>query len=117
MAHTNYLKAGGIFKFITTGTDAEMEEDGLYFPAKNWEMIEVTNNTSVIITFSQSGDHDVQNVDLTCTADKADEVAAIMAEYLMSSGSAVGGSAGMTEFVAATAPITDVTSIDPAKSI
>ena len=85
MAHTNYLKAGGVFKFITTAEDA-----GHYFPAKNWEMIEVTNNTSVIITFSQSGDHDVQNVDLTCTADKADEVAAIMAEYLMSSGSAVG---------------------------
>ena len=112
MAHTNYLKAGGVFKFITTAEDA-----GHYFPAKNWEMIEVTNNTSVIITFSQSGDHAVQNVDLTCTADKADEVAAIMAEYLMSSGSAVGGSAGVTELVAATAPITDVTGIATAKSI
>ena len=112
MAHTNYLKAGGVFKFITTAEDA-----GHYFPAKNCEMIEITNNTSVILTFSQSGDHDVQNVDLTCTADKADEVAAIMAEYLMSSGSAVGGSAGMTEFVAATTPITDVTGIATAKSI
>ena len=80
-------------------------------------MIEVTNNTSVILTFSQSGDHDVQNVDLTCTADKADEVAAIMAEYLMSSGSAVGGCAGLTEFAVTTAPITDVTGIATAKSI
>ena len=109
---TNYLKAGGMFKFTDTA------EDDLYiFPAKNCEMIEVTNIASVILTFSQSGDHAVQNVDLTCTADKADEVAAIMAEYLMSSGSAVGGCAGLTEFAVTTAPITDVTGIATAKSI
>ena len=109
---TNYLKAGGMFKFTDTA-----EDDVFIFPASKCEMIEVTNNTSVILTFSQSGDHDVQNVDLTCTADKADEVAAIMAEYLMSSGSAVGGCAGLTEFAATTAPITDVTGIATAKSI
>ena len=108
----NYLKAGGTFKFVDTA-----EDDAFYFPAKNCEMIEVTNNTSVILTFSQSGDHAVQNVDLTCTADKADEVAVIMAEYIMSSGSAVGGSAGVTTFLASTAPITDVTGIATAKSI
>jgi hypothetical protein len=109
---TNYLKAGGMFKFTDTA------EDDLYiFPAKNCEMIEITNNTSVILTFSQSGDHAVQNVDLTCTADKADEVAAIMADYLMSSGGGVGGGAGLTEFAATTAPITDVTGIATAKSI
>lgn len=79
-------------------------------------MIEVTNNTSVILTFSQSGDHDVQNVDLTCTAGKSDEVAAIMAEYIMS-GTYSGGCAGLTEFAATTAPITDVTGIATAKSI
>ena len=108
---TNYLKAGGMFKFTDTA------EDDLYiFPAKNCEMIEVTNNTSVILTFSQSGDHAVQNVDLTCTADKADEVAAIMAEYIMS-GTYTGGSAGVTEFLAATAPIADVTTIETTKSI
>ena len=112
MAHTNYLKAGGMLKFTDTA-----EDDVFIFPAKNCEMIEVTNNTSVILTFSQSGDHDVQNVDLTCTADKADEVAAIMAEYLMSGGSAAGGSAGVTEFATTTAPITDVTTIATAKSI
>ena len=108
---TNYLKAGGMFKFTDTA------EDDLYiFPAKNCEMIEITNNTSVILTFSQSGDHAVQNVDLTCTADKADEVAAIMADYIMS-GTYNGGCAGLTEFDAATAPITDVTGIATAKSI
>ena len=112
MAHTNYLKAGGMLKFIDTA-----EDDAFYFPAKNCEMIEVTNNTSVILTFSQSGDNAVQNVDLTCTADKADEVAAIMAEYIMNSGSAVGGSGGMTEFATTTAPITDVTTIATTKAL
>jgi len=109
---TNYLKAGGMFKFTDTA-----EDDVFIFPASKCEMIEVTDNTSVILTFSQSGDHAVQNVDLTCTADKADEVAAIMAEYLMNSGSAVGGCAGLTEFAATAAPITDVTGIATAKSI
>ena len=109
---TNYLKAGGMFKFTDTA-----EDDAFIFPAKSCEMIEVTDNASVILTFSQSGDHAVQNVDLTCTAGKSDEVAAIMAEYLMSSGSAVGGNAGVTEFLASTAPITDVTTIATTKSI
>ena len=109
---TNYLKAGGMLKFTDTA------EDDLYiFPAKNCEMIEVTNNTSVILTFSQSGDHAVQNVDLTCTAGKSDEVAAIMAEYIMVAGTGTGGNHGVTEFLAATAPITDVTTIATAKSI
>ena len=113
MAHTNYLKAGGMLKFTDTA-----EDDVFIFPAKNCEMIEVgpADNTSVILTFSQSGDHDVQNVDLTCTAGKADEVAAIMADYIMS-GTYTGGNAGVTEFLAATAPITDVTGIATAKSI
>ncbi len=108
---TNYLKAGGMLKFTDTA-----EDDAFIFPASKCEMIEVTNNTSVILTFSQSGDHDVQNVDLTCTADKADEVAAIMAEYIMA-GTYAGGCAGLTEFAATTAPITDVTGIATAKSI
>jgi len=112
MARTNYLKAGGTFKFVDTA-----EDDVYYFPANKAEMIEVTNSTSVIVTFSQSGDHATQNVDLTCTSGKSDEVAAIMAEYIMTSGSAVGGSAGMTEFVAATAPIADVTGIATAKAL
>jgi hypothetical protein len=112
MARTNYLKAGGTFKFVDTA-----EDDVYYFPANKAEMIEVTNATSVIVTFSQSGDHATQNVDLTCTSGKSDEVAAIMAEYIMTSGSAAGGSAGMTEFVAATAPIADVTGIATAKAL
>ena len=109
---TNYLKAGGMLKFTDTA-----EDDVYYFPATKAEMIEVTNATSVIVTFSQSGDHATQNVDLTCTSGKSDEVAAIMAEYIMTSGSAVGGSAGVTSFAATVAPITDVTGIATAKAL
>jgi hypothetical protein len=108
----NYLKAGGMLKFIDTA-----EDDVYYFPATKAEMIEVTNDTSVIVTFSQSGDHATQSVDLTCTSGKSDEVAAIMAEYIMTSGSAVGGSAGVTSFAATVAPITDVTGIATAKAL
>ena len=108
---TNYLKAGGMLKFVDTA-----EDDGFIFPAKNCEMIEVTNNTSVILTFSESGDHGVQNVDLTTSTGKSDEVAAIMADYIMS-GTYNGGSAGVTEFKAATNPITDVTGIATVKTL
>ena len=93
---TNYLKAGGMLKFVDTA-----EDDAFIFPAKNCEMIEITDNASVILTFSQSGDHAVQNVDLTTATGKADEVAALMAEYIMM-GSYNGGSAGLTEFKAGT---------------
>ena len=108
---TNYLKAGGMFKFTDTA------EDDLYiFPAKNCEMIEVGpgDNTSVILTFSQSGDNAVQNVDLTVTAGKADEVAAFMAHYCMHGGGD-SGSAAMTNFTAGS-PLTDVTGIATAKA-
>ena len=74
---TNYLKAGGMLKFVDTA-----EDDGFIFPAKNCEMIEVTNNTSVILTFSESG-----------------------------------GAAGVTEFIAATTPITDVTTVATTKTL
>ena len=110
MARTNYLKAGGTFKFVDTA-----EDDVYYFPANKAEMIEVTNATSVIVTFSQSGDNAVQNADLTVTAGKADEVAAYMAQYCMHGGGD-SGSAAMTEFTAGS-PLTDVTGIATAKAL
>ena len=109
---TNYLKAGGMLKFVDSA-----EDDAFIFPAKNCEMIEVTDNASVILTFSQSGDNAVQNVDLTCTATYSDEVAAIMAEYIMIAGTGTGGNHGVTEFLAATAPIADVTTIATTKAL
>ena len=94
-------------------TDTE-ETDAFYFPAANCEMIEITNNTSVIATFKLSGDNAVQNVDLTCTADKADEVAAILADYI---GASNVGNGGVFEFLALTAPVTDVTGIATTKAL
>ena len=112
MASTNYLKAGGTFKFIDTA-----EDDVYYYPAKNCEMIEVTDNATVILTFSQSGDNAVQAATLTCTATYSDEVAAIMAEYIMTSGSAVGGSAGLTTIKTTTNPTINLTGISTAKAL
>ena len=112
MAHTNYLKSGGMLKFTDTA-----EDDVFIFPASKCEMIEVTDNASVILTFSQSGDNAVQNVDLTCTATYSDEVAAIMAEYIMIAGTGTGGNHGVTEFLAATAPILNVTGIATTKAL
>ena len=113
---TNYLKAGGTLKFVG-GNQEYWDDAACYYPARNCEMIEVTNNTSVILTFSQSGDNAVQSVDLTCTAGKSDEVAAIMAEDIMVAGTGTGGTHGMTEFMATNLPITDVTTIACAKPL
>ena len=110
MAYTQYKKGGGMLKFVDTA-----EDDVFIFPAKNCEMIEVTDNASVILTFSQSGDNAVQNVDLTVTAGKSDEVAAFMAHYCMHGGGD-SGSAAMTEFTAGS-PLTDVTGIATAKAL
>ena len=112
MAHTNYLKAGGMLKFTDTA-----EDDVFIFPASKCEMIEVTDNASVILTFSQSGDHAVQNVDLTTSTGKSDEVAAIMAEYIMVAGTGTGGSHGVTEFATGTAPIAAVSTIESTKAL
>ena len=59
----------------------------------------------------------MQNVDLTTSTGKSDEVAAIMAQYIMTSGAGTGGNHGVTEFLAATAPITDVTTIATTKAL
>ena len=108
---TNYLKAGGMLKFTDT-----TEDDVFIFPAKNCEMIEVSAADTVNLTFSQSGDNAVQTAVLTCTSGKSDEVAAIMADYIMS-GTYNGGCAGVTEFATTTAPITDVTGIATTKTL
>jgi len=98
-----------ILKFV--GTD---ESDIYYFPANNCEMIEVTDNASVVLTFSQSGDNAVQNVDLTTTAGQSDEVAAIMADYILAS---TVNNGGIFSFTQATAPITAVSGIALAKTL
>ena len=94
-------------------TDTE-ETDAFYFPASNCEMIEVSAADTVNITFSQSGDNAVQTAVLTCTSGKSDEVAAILADYIGASNVSNGG---VFEFLASTAPVTDVTGIATTKAL
>ena len=90
--------------------------DENFFPAQNCNQIAVTAATTVIIYFKNSGDEADHLVTLTTTSGKSDEVAAIMADYIMS-GTYNGGTAGVTEFKAATSPITDVTTVETAKTL
>jgi len=82
--------------------------DEHFFRGDRFNMVEVTNNTSVICHFENNGDELEHQIDLTVTAGQADEVAAIMAEY-MAGGSI--GHAGIHKFIAATAPISACSSI------
>ena len=92
-----------ILQFIdAAGTDEN------FFPAANCTQVQVTNNTSVLLYFKNSGDITDHVVDMTCTAGKADEVALKMAEYIHGGGM---GHAGIHKFIAATAPIADVSTI------
>jgi hypothetical protein len=98
-----------ILKFV--GTD---ESDIYYFPANNCEMIEVASTSSVVLTFSQSGDNAVQSATLTTTVGQSDEVAAIMADYILAS---TVNNGGIFSFTQATAPITAVSGIALAKTL
>jgi len=77
--------------------------DEHFFRGDKFNMVEVTNNTSVICHFENNGDELEHQVDLTVTAGQADEVARIMAEY-MAGGSI--GQQGIHKFIAGAAPIT-----------
>ena len=83
--------------------------DEHFFRGDAFNMVEVTNNTSVILHFTHSGDEMDHQIDLTCATGKADEVALIMAEYM--AGGSIGHS-GIHKFIAAKAPIEDVTTIE-----
>ena len=82
--------------------------DESFFPAADCILIRVASNTSVVLSFAAKGDVSSDLITLTTTADKADEVALKMAEYIHGGGV---GHAGIHKFIAATAPITDVSTV------
>jgi hypothetical protein len=82
--------------------------DEHFFPAGNMTMIEVQNNTSVRVYFSNSGDITDHEIDITTDTDKADEVALVIAEH-MTAGNVANG--GVFKFVAGASPIEDATAI------
>ena len=82
--------------------------DENFFPAADCILIRVASNTSVVLSFAAKGDVSSELITLTTTVGKSDEVALKMTEYIHGGGM---GHAGIHKFIAATAPITDVTTV------
>jgi len=82
--------------------------DESFFPADTCILIRVASNTSVVLSFAAKGDVASDTITLTTATGKADEVALKMAEYIHGSGIQ---HAGIHKFIAATAPIEDVTTV------
>ena len=83
--------------------------DETFFKASNFVKVRVENNTSVLCHFVNAGELAPDQIDITVTADKADEVALKMAEY-MNAGNVANG--GVAKFVAGSAPLEDASSIE-----
>ena len=84
--------------------------DENFVKAENWVRIEVENNTSVLCWFTnKDGDLTPDKFDITVTADKADETALKLAEYMVD-GSV--GHGGIIKFIAGSAPLEDASAIE-----
>ena len=82
--------------------------DENFFPAADCIHIQVASTSSVVLSFAPKGDVSSELITLTTTVGKSDEVALKMAEYIHGGGM---GHAGIHKFIAATAPITDVSTV------
>ena len=83
--------------------------DESFFKAENFIKVRVENNTSVLCHFKNAGELTPDQIDITVTADKADEVALIMTEYMLE-GSV--GHGGVLKFVAGEGRLTDASAIE-----
>tara|TARA_R110002126_G_scaffold289648_1_gene445107 strand:- start:46 stop:348 length:303 start_codon:yes stop_codon:yes gene_type:complete len=82
--------------------------DESFFKASNFIKVRVENNTSVLCHFANAGELAPDQIDITVTAGKADDVALKMAEY-MNAGNVANG--GVAKFIAGSAPLEDASSI------
>tara|TARA_Y100001938_G_C7960442_1_gene364037 strand:+ start:516 stop:818 length:303 start_codon:yes stop_codon:yes gene_type:complete len=83
--------------------------DESFFKASNFAKIRVENATSVLCHFLNAGELAPDQIDITVTSGKSDEVALKMAEY-MNAGNVANG--GVAKFVAGEAPLEDASSIE-----
>ena len=83
--------------------------DENFFPAKNCVQIKVASTSSVVLQFN-NGDSDISSevITLTCTTNKADEVALRLAEEIGATQIQYGG---VLKVIAATAPFADVSTV------
>ena len=82
--------------------------DESFFQAADCILIRVASTSSVVLSFAAKGDVASDTITLTTTVGKSDEVGLKMAEYIHGGGM---GHAGIHKFIAATAPITDVSAV------
>ena len=82
--------------------------DESFFKASNFIKVRVENNTSVLCHFANAGEFAPDQIDITVTAGKADEVALKMAEF-MHAGNVANG--GVAKFIAGASPLEDASSI------
>tara|TARA_R110002012_G_scaffold314681_1_gene527644 strand:- start:48 stop:350 length:303 start_codon:yes stop_codon:yes gene_type:complete len=82
--------------------------DEHFFRGDRFNMVEVTDNASVICHFENTGDELEHQIDITVTAGKSDEVALVMAEYM--AGGSIGHS-GIHKFIAGSSPLEDASAI------
>ena len=82
--------------------------DESFFKAENFIKVRVENNTSVLLHFANAGELAPDQIDITVTAGQADEVALIMAEYMVD-GSV--GHGGILKFVAGEGKLSSASSI------
>tara|TARA_R100001509_G_scaffold13446_1_gene6938 strand:+ start:218 stop:517 length:300 start_codon:yes stop_codon:yes gene_type:complete len=81
--------------------------DETFIPASAVTMIQVTDNASVIVGFKSADPAVTANdqVDLTCTAGKSDEVALRLAQEIAQ------GNHDVLKVIASTAPFADVSAV------
>tara|TARA_R110000824_G_scaffold224324_1_gene412006 strand:+ start:322 stop:624 length:303 start_codon:yes stop_codon:yes gene_type:complete len=92
-----------VLHFVDTATSDES-----FFKAENFIKVRVENNTSVLCHFANAGELAPDQIDITVTADQADEVALVMAEYMLA-GSV--GHGGIHKFLAGSGKLAAASSI------
>ena len=92
-----------ILHFVdTAGSDEN------FFKASAFCKVSVTNNTSVICSFQNAGELAPDQIDITVTSGKSDEVALRIAEYMVD-GSV--GHGGIIKFIAGSNPISEASAV------
>jgi len=92
-----------VLHFVDTATSDES-----FFKAENFIKVRVENNTSVLCHFANAGELAPDQIDITVTAGQADEIALVMAEYMI--GGSV-GHGGIHKFLAGTGKLAVASSI------
>ena len=82
--------------------------DETFVKAENFIKVRVENDTSVLCHFKNAGELTPDQIDITVTAGQADEIALVMAEYMVDGNV---GHGGIHKFVAGEGKLASASSI------